>query len=97
MKVVFSPSFQRQVLAMDRADTRLIGAALSRLQVTEIPIGKRLSGALHNCYSIRVGLNHRMRLVYEVKQLDARVLVVGPRERGIVYIQAIQVLKELER
>ncbi len=97
MKVLFSATFQKQALTMDRADAKLVGAVLSWLQLTDVPFGKRLSGQLHNCYAIRVGLNHRLRLVYEFQELDARVLVVGPRERGIVYIQAIQVLKELER
>lgn len=97
MKVLFSPAFQKQVLAMDRADARLVGAVLSRLQLADLPIGKRLSGELHNCFAVRAGLNHRLRLVYEVRAFEAKVLVVGPRERGIVYIQAVQILKELER
>jgi len=97
MRVLFSPRFQLQALALERADSRQIGAVLNRLAQAEVPIGKRLAGDLHECYSIRVGLNHRLRLVYQLRSPDATVLVVGSRERGIVYIQAVQVLKELEQ
>jgi hypothetical protein len=40
----------------------------------------------------------RLRVVYSPESGQViRLLIVGPRERGIVYIQAVQVLKELEQ
>ena len=75
----------------------MIGMVLNKIQDSDVPLGKRLSGVLHNCYSIRTGLNHRLRLVYEIRPNEATILVAGPRERGLVYIQAIEVLRELER
>lgn len=97
MNIWFSPTFQRQLLLLEKVDARNIGSLLNRLELSDQPLGKRLGGDLHGCYSIRVGLRQRLRLVYELVDTDASVLVVGPREHGMVYIQALEVLKELER
>lgn len=97
MKIEVSPTFQRQLLLLERVDSRNIGAALDRLQQSDLPLGKRLAGELQDCYSLRAGLRQRLRLVYEYRGPNANVLVVGPREHGLVYVQALQVLKELEQ
>jgi mRNA-degrading endonuclease RelE of RelBE toxin-antitoxin system len=97
MQVLFSPTFQRQLLSLDRADALRLRDVLDRLAGSEVPLGKRLHGELHNCFAIRVGANHRLRLIYEHQDEFAHALVIGPRERSAVYIQALQVLNELER
>ena len=97
MKVVFSSIFQAQLFHLQRVDTTHIGKVLDRLKSSDVPVGKRLSGNLHLCFSVRVGLNQRLRLVYLVRVREALVLTVGPREDEAVYVQAQQILKELER
>jgi hypothetical protein len=97
VKVVFSSFFQAQLFQLQRVDTRHIGIVLDRLKSSDTPVGKRLSGNLHLCFSVRAGLNQRLRLVYLVRGKEARILTVGPREDEAVYIQAQQILKELER
>ena len=97
MRVSFSRVFTAQLLLLEKVDARHIGTILDRLKASDLAVGKRLSGDLHNCFSVRVGLRHRLRIVYLVKAREAVILTVGQREGNAVYIQALQILKELEQ
>ncbi|NBU22728.1 MAG: hypothetical protein EBS38_02285 [Actinobacteria bacterium] len=70
---------------------------VEQLKTYDSMAGKVLRGALHGCRSIRTGHHNRLRIVFSARTSEIlQLIVVGPRERGMVYIQAIQVLKELE-
>ena len=93
-----TPAFTRAVRALDRAEQILVLKSVERISQSEQLVGKPLSGGLRNCRSIRTGHMGRLRVVYSTESGQViRLLIVGPRERGVVYIQAVQVLKELEQ
>jgi mRNA-degrading endonuclease RelE of RelBE toxin-antitoxin system len=90
--------FRRALAGLDRSEQKLVLNSIERLKVSGYATGKLLQGELHGCRSIRVGHHNRLRIVYSADSGELlQLLVIGPRERGLVYIQAIEVLKELER
>jgi mRNA-degrading endonuclease RelE of RelBE toxin-antitoxin system len=91
-------AFTKAVSKLDRSEQILVLKTVERLKQTENEIGKPLTGDLHHCRSIRTGSAGRLRIVFRTETRQVlRLLVVGPRERGIVYIQAVQVIKQLEQ
>lgn len=71
---------------------------IEQIKASDAVSGKALTGLLHECKSIQTGHNGRLRIVFSLRSNQLlQLIVAGPRERGIVYIQAVQVLKELER
>lgn len=91
-------AFTRAVAKLDRSEQILVLKTVERLKQSEVEIGKLLSGELQGCRSIRTGVSGRLRIVFSLQSVQAlRLLIVGPRERGVVYIQALQILKALER
>lgn len=91
-------AFAKAVAKLDRSEQILVLKTVERLKQSEVESGKLLSGELQGCRSVRTGISGRLRLVYSLQSVHVlRLLIVGPRERGVVYIQALQILKELER
>lgn len=91
-------AFTRAVAKLDRVEQILVFKSVERIKIGGGDIGKRLAGPLHDCFSLRTGHGGRLRIVFKLKSFQIlRLLTVGPREQGMVYIQALQVLKELER
>lgn len=91
-------AFRRAVLKLDRTEQILVLKSVERIKRSEGNLGKRLDGPLHDCFSIRTGMGGRLRIVFSPLSAEAlRLLAVGPREHGLVYIQALQVLNQLER
>ncbi len=98
MIVQATATFRRALAGLDRSEQQLVLKSIERLKGSGYATGKLLHGELHGCRSIRVGHHNRLRIVYSADSGELlQLLIIGPRERGLFYIQAIQVLKELER
>ena len=98
MIVKSSRAFRGALERLDRSEQLLVLKTVEQIKSSNGDTGKELSGPLHDCKSLRTGHHGRLRIVFSTApKQPIQLLIVGPRERGIVYIQAIQVLKELER
>ncbi len=98
MIVRSSHAFRKALERLDRSEQRLVLKTVEQIKASEGAGGKELSGPLHDCKSLRTGHHSRLRVVFStVPQQPIQLLIVGPRERGVDYIQAIQVMREPER
>lgn len=87
------PEYRVQLLELDHSEGLLVAGAMSRLEITQEPIGKPLRGGLAQCRSIRTGHNSRLRLVYQPIGDVADLIAVGKREGNVVYLIALEILE----
>lgn len=93
-----SEAFRASLLKLDRSEQILVLKTVERILSSKAAIGKPLSAGLRGCRSIRTGSQGRLRIVFFTPSAESlKLLAVGPREDAVVYIQALQVLRELER
>lgn len=98
MIAVPSHAFRKAVLKLDRSEQILVLKTVERICSSRAAIGKHLAGELRGSRSIRTGVQGRLRIVFLAHSPEkVQLLVVGPRENSVVYIQALRVLRELEQ
>lgn len=96
MKLVFLEAFNDLLSEYDRSEKVLIAKTLLKLENSQNPLGKSLSGKLRGCRTLRTGQKSRLRLVYFPKEQNAIILAVGQRSGGEVYEIAGRILRSLK-
>ena len=91
-------SFRKAMLKLDKSEQILVLRTVEQIKSSSAGVGKELAGELRGCRSARTGTNGRLRIVFHPISRDfLQLITVGPRERGVVYYQALKVLKDLEQ
>jgi hypothetical protein len=86
------------MLKLDKSEQILVLRTVEQIKSSSAGVGKELAGELRGCRSARTGSNGRLRIVFHPTSRDfLQLITVGPRERGVVYAQALKVLKDLEQ
>lgn len=91
-------AFRKAMLKLDKSEQILVLRTVEQIKSSSAEIGKELAGELRGCRSARTGTNGRLRIVFHpISKEFLQLIAVGPRERGVVYAQALKVLKDLEQ
>lgn len=95
MKVTKSSYFKKSRLDLASEDFVSVFSILNKLELSPVPIGKKLRPPLENCRSLRTGHRGQLRIVYLLRPDNALLLIVGARENLEVYSRAAVILREL--
>lgn len=77
-------AFTRAVARLDRVEQILVLKSVEGIKTRGGQVGKRLSGPLHDCFSLRTGQGGRLRIVFNPESdRILRLIAVGPREQGM--------------
>ena len=91
-------AFRKAMLKLDKSEQILVLRTVEQIKSSSAGVGKELAGELRGCRSARTGTNGRLRIVFHpISREFLQLITVGPRERGVVYAQALKVLKDLEQ
>lgn len=93
MKLILRPEYRKMLLSLDPSEGQIVARSMRRIEHAAGAIGKPLRGDLSMCRSIRTRHNSRLRIVYRPLDDSAELLAVGKREGRIVYIIALEVLR----
>jgi len=95
--VVTSSEFIREFKSLDNAEALLVAKTLVKLEDSPVPIGKMTRGKLAGCYTIRCGQGGRLRLIYRHQVQTAKLITIGARQAGTVYLQAALIIGKEKR
>lgn len=93
MEIKFHPKAKKEYDKLDNEIRKKFDAALKKISedYTQIPLSKKLSGDLKDCYKIKLK-SSGYRMIYEVinGHLLIYVLSVGKRDKSYAYKEASQ-------